>query len=127
MGGIGYELARHGSSLWGLDQEVEQEARRAFHQRIGAFLKEFLVAGEEVMLPRVLAKPGRPHGPDAPDAVGRRGESPHIREMVHDPSAGAVVNLRRAAAGLDERLHVIEERQMALAQIGDLRGPVVHL
>ncbi len=110
-----------------LYQKVEDKFRRAFHDRIRSGLQKSLIAGERVMLPDMLTQPGRTHGPDAPDAVSGCGESPDIAQMMHHPTAGAVMALRRQMAGFHQGLDVIHQRQSAVGQITHLGRPIVHL
>ena len=58
--------------------------------------------------------------------IGRRA-APEIGVVMHHPAAAAVLFLRRARAADDEVVDHIEQRLMALAQVAQLGGPIIHL
>ena len=110
-----------------LDQVVEVEQRRLFQDRVGP-AQELAVAREGVMLPEMLAQPGRAADGRAPARVfARRGESPRVGDDVRHPAARIVVGLRGLAARLDQRGDELVQRLMEFGEVADLGGPVVHL
>ena len=64
----------------------------------------------------------KPQGP----SIGR-GRPPEIGVVVGDPAAGAPMHLGGAGAGYREVLDHGHQRLDALAQVGGLGRPVVHL
>ena len=77
-----------------LDQEVEHEAGRLLHRRVGALAEERLVEVVGVALPEVVSEPGRAGGPQpAEDVVEGRGVGPEVGVVVGDEATAAVVHL----------------------------------
>ena len=69
-------------------QRVDEEQRRALHQRIGGVAQELLVAGEQVVLPQVRGEPGAAGLPDAVIAgVDGRRAAPQVEVVVQHPAA----------------------------------------
>ena len=111
-----------------LEHIVKEEPRRLVYVIISGVLKEFLVAGEEPVLPHRVAEPCSAERPQSPDTVRGRRESVYIRHMMQNRAAAAVIILRGLLSALEQVLiHVIEERQGAVGQVRGLRVPVVHL
>ena len=116
-----------------LDQPVQQELGRALHERIGPFAQEVDVAAEEVALPEVLAEPRPGHGPAGPDGIALaevahgRGLPPEVGVVMGHPTVGPVVDPGRFAPVDAHLLNEVEQRLVALGQIGRLGQPVVHL
>ena len=110
-----------------LDQVVEVELGGVFQDRIGP-AQELAVEREGVVLPQVLAEPGRAADGGAPGGgFAGRGEAPGIGDHVRHPAARIVVGLGRLAARLDQRRDELVQRLVKFGQIADLGGPVVHL
>ena len=100
-----------------LDQEFQEELRRALHDRV-VVLEELPIAGEEVVLPEVLAEPGAADGPHAvPGRVDRGGPAPEIDVVVGHPAAAAVVDVGGLRAGDRDVLEHVEEGLVALGEV----------
>ena len=93
---------RPGDELAGLrilDEPVEIELGRLLHDRVDPLRRNSPVAAEGVVLPEVLAQPRAGRGEQAPAGrLARRGEAPDVRDRVHHPAVGAVVDLARSCA-----------------------------
>ena len=137
MGGLAVEeegvfrgVRRRGDEVAGLrvrDEHVEVELGRALHDRIGAFEKG-TVAGEEEVVPEMLAEPGGAgHGGAPRGGFARGGEAPWVRQQEGNPAACVVVGFGGLLARSNERLDQGEERFVQLGEVGDLGRPVVHL
>src|ERR1035438_2104392 len=86
------------------DHVVEEELSGLLHDRIGAFGEELAVAGEIVVLGEVERQPRRTHGPNSRGRkVDWNGVSPQVGVVMHDESAGVVVELRYLPAVLADR------------------------
>ena len=110
-----------------LDQVVEVEQRRLLQDRIGP-AQELAVEREGVVLPEMLAEPGRAADGRAPGrGLAGRGEAPRVGDDVRHPAARVVVGLRGLAARLDQRGDELVQRLVQLGEVADLGRPVVHL
>ena len=98
---------------------IEEELRGRLHGRIGPLGQKLLIAGEQVLLPEMLAEPGPADDPDAVvRGVDRRRAPPEIEVMVHDPAAGPVVVLGHRLAGDGQFVDGVVQRLLALGQVG---------
>ena len=108
-------------------EKVEEELGRALHDRV-VLAQEVAIAREQVVLPEVRAEPRARRRERAPArAVHRSGDAPDVRVLVEDPAPGAVVLAGDAGALIGHLADQPEERLRRLGEVGDLRGPVVHL
>ena len=125
IGGAGDEPVFFASGVF--DEGVEEEEGGVAEEWIGAVAEEGFVGLELVVPPEVLAEPGSADGPDAVvRVVDGCGAAPEVEVVVEDPSAGVVVDLGGAAAGLGDLFEGVEEGLVAFAEIADFGGPVVH-
>ena len=110
-----------------LDQELQEELRRAPHDRVGV-LEELPIAGEEVVFPEMLAEPGTADGPHAVlGRIDRSGPAPEIDVVVGHPAAAVVVDAGGLRAGDRDVPEHVEEGLVALGEVCHLGRPVVHL
>ncbi len=121
--GVGDQPA--GSRIIG--PRVIRRRASALQSRVTLSGQEVLVAGEEVVLPEVMAEPGAPGRPDAVDVVDRRGRAPEVGVVVDHPAACAVLLLGGPGAADGQVVDQGEEGLVAFAEVGQLRRPVVHL
>ncbi len=116
-----------------LDQPIQAELGRAPHDRPGEVAQPRHIAAERVVLPQVVAEPRarqREVGPlrlSAAVVAHRRRLAPEVGVVVRAPAAAAVVDAGRFRAVHAQILDEVEERGVALGQVGDLGRPVVHL
>ncbi len=110
-----------------LDEEVEEELDRSLEDRID-LLQVLLVSGEEVVLPQVGGEPGPAGGERPPGrAVHGRGDPPEVGVLVVHPPPRAVVLSGHVRALVGQLSHQSRQGLGELAQVADLRRPVVHL
>src|SRR5678815_725823 len=93
MRGAGNEATSYGRARGGLDQEIQNEPRRPFHQRPTFLLQEFTVATEFEVLPGMEGEPGRSHRPNTPNPIHGRCPPPKVRVVVDDPTSAFVIIL----------------------------------
>ena len=92
------------------------------------FPEEVDVAGEEPVLPEVLAHPRASRGPQSGGSLvdGSR-DAPDVGVVVEHPSVGAVHDARGLMTRLADIADEREEGCVEVGEVGDLRRPVVHL
>ena len=111
-----------------LNEEIEEELGRFLHNRVGPIFEKFLVAGESVVFPKVLAAPSDPHRPHAITGFANHAtEEPGVGGVVCDDPSAAIGLLGRDARPGPEGLDQIEEGLVAFGEVADLGRPVVHL
>ena len=122
VGGCRYEEA-----IRVFGEEVHVKLCRPAHRRV-VLCELFLVTAEEEALPNVLTHPRTAIVCRAPNrALTGSGKAPDIGNDVRDPAARIVVGLCGCLARLDQRLHVVEQRNVTRCEVGGLGKPVVHL
>ena len=101
-----------------LTRKSTKKSARLLHHRVGALRQEIAVAGEQVVLPEVLAEPGAAGGPDAVvRVVDRRRAAPEVGVVVQHPAARAVVGPRPSCGRLaDQLVDQVEQRLVALGR-----------
>ena len=108
---------------------VEKKFARSFHHRIGGVPQEFQVAGELVVIVKMLAEPTRCLVPQR----GKRGVNdwlgvaPNGRLMMRHPAVTAIHLTGNLMASHRQFLDETEHRLGAFGKIGDLGRPVIHL
>ena len=110
-----------------LYQRFQEELRRALQDRV-VFFQRLFIACVLVVIPEALAQPGstrRPHSPER--SIDRGRAAPAVGIVVTDPSARAIVRLRRLRARFGQVRQHFEQRRIALQQIRRSGVPVVHL
>ena len=108
-------------------EEVHVKLCRPAHRRV-VLCELFLVPAEEEALPNVLTHPRTAIVGRAPNrALTGSGKAPDIGNDVCDPATRIVVGLCGCLARLDQRLHVVEQRNVTRSEVGGLGKPVVHL
>ena len=70
-----------------LTRKSTKNSGRLLHDRVGPLAQELPVAGEQVMLPEVVAEPGAAGGPDAViRGVDGRRAAPEVGVVVQHPA-----------------------------------------
>src|SRR5207244_3233857 len=91
-------------------------------------LQKILVAREEVMFPKMVAKPGATRHPNAMiGGIDRRRAAPNIGIMVQDPPTCGVMRLGSFAARLDTIFDQPKQWFVALGKIAHFGRPIIHL
>ena len=99
-----------------------------FDEFICNVLEKYLVAGEQIMLPHVIAEPRSAERPESPKSVRGGSEAVDVRDVVNDRSFGFVVLARDfSPSGQQDLVHISEQRAAAFLNVSDLGVPVVHL
>ncbi len=99
-----------------VDQPIQAELGRAFHQRVGLLAQKTAIAAEGIMLPQVLAQPGARHRPIGPHRVAlakiahRRGLAPQIGVVVRHQPLRRIIDRGRFARHSGQLADQIEQR-----------------
>ncbi|OQB39798.1 MAG: hypothetical protein BWY09_00966 [Candidatus Hydrogenedentes bacterium ADurb.Bin179] len=108
-------------------QEIEVEQCGLAHNRVCPF--QIIAFGEKgVVFPQVAAEPAARRAEGTPARMfTRRSETPDVGDGMHGPAPGAIVHRGRLPAGFAKGINKLKEGTVAFMQVGDFRGPVVHL
>ena len=121
---IGHKPVRPGQR----HQNVEDEAGRASDERMEAAHQPLGTAAELGVVPELDAEPGAAGRPQAPlRAVDRPDRAPEIGVVVQHPAARPVVRRGHLGAGRAHLFDEADQRLHALAEVGGIGQPVVHL
>ena len=116
-----------------LYQPIAEEVGSEFHHRIGSLGEIFLIAGEGISFPQILAQPATCSIPVSPKRIAVTAvahgisQAPNVTVLVSYPSTSAIILIGSALAHLREVLYPVEHWLVHLAQVGALGEPIVHL
>src|SRR5438874_134795 len=75
----------------------------------------------------MMAQPRSARWPDTVNAIDGSRAPPEVGVVMHDPPPAAVLVFGGATAADHQVADHVEQRLMALAEVGQFRRPVIHL